>query len=113
MSADYTRIQNDTGRPLQDTLKTDGSADDLSGATVAFTMWDPSDGTVKIDENTANVTITDAANGEVQYDFATGDLDTVDLWFFEWEVTYSDGTVITYRRESGDPKELRVLSEGS
>lgn len=108
---DYTRVQNDTGRKLQDTLKTDGSADDISGATVAFSMWDSD--TVKIDENTANTNVTDAANGEVEYDFQSGDLDTAQLWFFEWEVTFSDGTIITYRREDGTPKELLVLEEGA
>lgn len=114
MTTDYTRIENDTGRPIKDTLKTDGTADDVSGATVAFTMWDPSDGTVKIDENTANVALaTDGTDGRVNYEFASGDLDSPGTYAFEWEVTFSDGTIVTYRRENGDPKELLVRSEGA
>lgn len=111
--SDYTRIQNDTGRPIRDQLTTDGSADDITGATVVFTMWDAETDAVKIDENTANVTIDDAATGKVRYDFQSGDLDTAGVFAFEWEVTYADGTIITYRRASGAPKELRVFAEGA
>ena len=112
--SDWTRVENDTGPPIKDTLETDGSADDLTGATVAFTLWDPSDGTVKIDENTSNVTFTtDGSDGKVEYEFAADDLDTVGVYAVEWEVTFADGTVVTYRRENGDPKELRVRSEGA
>lgn len=111
--ADYTRIQNDTGRVINDTLQTDGSADDVTGATVAFTLWDADDGTLKVDENTANVTLSDAANGTVEYSPAANDFNTTGLFNYEWEVTFSGGTIVTYRASDGDPKTIRVKSEGS
>ena len=112
--ADVTRVQNDTGPPIRDQLVTDGDPDDIDGATVAFTLWEAGGSkTIIVDENTANVTIEDAATGQVRYDFQSGDLSDVDTYAYEWEVTYADGTIITYRRETGAPKELRVFEEGA
>jgi hypothetical protein len=111
-TADYTRIQNDTGRPIKDTLQTDGSADDLSGATVVFTMWQKGE-PPKIDENSSNVDVEPAGTGTVDYNFQAGDLDTVARFFYEWEVTFADGTIVTYRDSNGDPKEIKVKAEGA
>lgn len=112
--SDYTRIQNDTGHPIKDLLKTDGTTEDVSGATVAFTMWNAETGNTKINENTTNVALaTDGTDGRVNYNFDSGDLDTAGVFYFEWEVTYADGTIVTYRSDSGAPKELKVLEEGA
>lgn len=113
MTADYTRIQNDTGRPIRDTLKTDGSADSLSGATVVFSLWVPGSDTPKVDENSSDVTVEPNGTGTVRYDFQSGDLDTAGLFYFEWEVTFADGTIVTYRKPDGSPKTLRVREEGA
>jgi len=85
--------QNDTSPSLQATLK-DASLTpiNLSGATVMFHMKSV-DGTVKIDET---MTITDAENGVVQYDWQVGDTDTVGTYYVEFEVTYSDASVETF-----------------
>lgn len=85
--------QNDTSPSLQVTLK-DSSlvVVDLTGATVRFHMKSV-DGTVKIDET---MTITDAENGVVQYDWQVGDTDTVGTYYVEFEVTYADASVETF-----------------
>lgn len=105
-----TRKENDTGPPIESTLTTDGVADDLTGADVVFTLWKESDGTLKVEEATA--TVVDASAGEVRYDLQSGDLDETGLFLFEWEVTFSDGTIQTYpnRREGA---RLHVIPEGA
>lgn len=109
---ELTRKQNDTGPPIDDTLQTDGSADDLSGATVAFTLWPVGTDTPTVDENTSNVTVEDAANGQVEYSFASNDLNSTGVFYYEWEVTFSSGEIRTYPNdERGVP--LKVVEEGS
>jgi hypothetical protein len=51
------------------------------------------DGVIKINEA---MTITDADNGVVQYDWQTGDTDTVGIYYVEFQVTYSDSSIETF-----------------
>ena len=107
MNKQIEREQGDTGPPVDDTLKSDDSADDLTGATVAFSLWQ-SDGTVVVDEDTSNVTVEDAAAGDVEYAFSGTDLDSAGLHFYEWTVTFSDGTELTYPNTEADGVPLYV-----
>lgn len=85
--------QNDTSPSLQATLKDAfGTAIVLTGASVKFHMK-ALDGTVKV--NSA-MTVTNASGGVVQYDWQTGDTDTVGSYSAEFEVTYSDSTIETF-----------------
>ncbi len=85
--------QNDTSPSLQATLK-DAALNpvDLTGATVMFHMKSV-DGTVKIDQQ---MTITNESGGVVQYDWQSGDTDTVGTYYVEFEVTYADASVETF-----------------
>jgi len=85
--------QNDTSPSLQATLK-DASSNgiDLSGATVLFRM-NSFDGTVKVE---SNMSIVDADNGVVRYDWQPGDTDTNGTYLVEFRVTYVDGKVETF-----------------
>ena len=71
--------------------KTDGTALDLTDSTAKFVMVD-SAGVEIIDEA---MTVTDAENGIVQYEWQAGDTDTAGEFRGEVKVTYSDGTLIT------------------
>lgn len=85
--------QNDTSPSLQATLKdAAGSVVDISGSSVRFHMKSV-DGTLKVDEP---MTIVSGVGGIVQYDWASGDTDTVGSYYVEFEVTYSDGSVETF-----------------
>lgn len=85
--------QNDTSPSLQATLKdASGTVIALTGASVRFHMK-ALDGTVKVD---AAMTVTDNLNGIVQYDWQTGDTDTVGSYSVEFEVTYGDSTIETF-----------------
>jgi hypothetical protein len=41
------------------------------------------------------MTVTDAANGRVQHNWGTADLDTVGTYDVEFEITWTDGTIET------------------
>ena len=85
--------QNDTSPAIQATLKdATGSNVDLTGADVVMHMKSVN-GVLKVSEE---MTIVDAANGIVKYDWVTGDTDTVDTYYVEFQVTYADLTVETF-----------------
>jgi len=94
----YYRKTGDTESPIEDTLTDEtGATVSLAGATVAIHIWARSDGTTIVsDDTTGNVTITDAATGTVRYAFQTGDLASPGAYYYEWEVTFSDGGVETW-----------------
>lgn len=85
--------QNDTSPSLQATLKdATGSAVNITGATVRFHMKSL-EGSVKVD---AEMEITDAEGGVVQYDWSASDTDTVGTYRAEFEVTYADASIETF-----------------
>lgn len=98
--------QNDTSPSLQATLK-DASltAINLTGASVQFHMK-AVDGTLKVD---AAMTVVDAEGGIVQYDWQSGDTDTVGAYYVEFEVTYSDNSVETFPNNGN--KVISVVKE--
>lgn len=85
--------QNDTSPSLQATLKDSAQNPvDLTDAAVMFHMKSV-DGAVKVDRQ---MTITNASGGVVQYDWQTGDTDTVGTYYVEFEVTYADASIETF-----------------
>lgn len=102
--ADFTIAQGDTAPALEATLKDgDGNPVDLSGATIKFHMM-----TKRYNKSLVNkdATISDAANGKVQYSWAEGDTDTVGDHHIEWEVTHSNGDVESF--PSAAPQEILI-----
>jgi hypothetical protein len=89
----FTIKQNDTSPSLQVILEDSASvAIPIVGASVKLHMKSL-DGVIKINEA---MTITDADNGVVQYDWQTGDTDTVGIYYVEFQVTYSDSSIETF-----------------
>jgi hypothetical protein len=66
----------------------------LTGLTVKFTLVN-SVGTVVVAETVTGVSVTDAANGKVQYDFQTADVVTAGT-FYGWFTVYSGTEKDTY-----------------
>lgn len=65
----------DTRTAIAGTLqRPDGTVENLSGLTVTFRMTD-TEGADKVAETNSNVTVTDAANGLVQYSPQSADVD--------------------------------------
>lgn len=85
--------QNDTSPSVQAALTdANNQAISLVGASVQFHMEDI-EGNLKV--NSA-MTITNDIGGIVQYDWVSGDTDTVGTYYVEFEVTYFDGSVETF-----------------
>lgn len=86
-------IRNDKGFDLEFTITdAEGKAVDLTDASANFIMCAQGATTLKID---ASCNITGAAAGECKYTVQDGDLDTVEAYDAELEITYTGGKVIT------------------
>jgi hypothetical protein len=83
----------DAGSTLEQTLKRDGSAVDLTGASVRFIMSESPTSTPKVD---AAATIVDASAGKVRYTWQASDLDAPGRYIAEWQVTFAGGAIETY-----------------
>ena len=85
------RFRGDT-YPLIVTLKENGAAVDLTTAVVKMTI------SFNI-SLTLTATITDAANGKVQFDFSAANVDTSGRFNYDIEVT-DGGYITTYVKDS-------------
>lgn len=86
--------QSDDDPVISATLTDDeGAAVDLTNATVDFHMAEPRGGQTVVD---ASATIVDAANGDVEYQWASSDTSKAGRYRAEFQVTYSDGDVETF-----------------
>lgn len=102
MADPFVAKRNDTRQYLLRTLtNADGTAIDLTNATVIFNMRIRNSSTLKIDG--AAAVIVTAASGIVRYEWDTGDLDTAGFYEGEFEVTFGDSTVITVPNEEHIP----------
>ncbi len=105
--ASFFLKQDDTAPVFQYTvLDEDKVAINLTGATVTFYMQDENG----IDVITAGtVTITDAANGLVEYQWLAADSDVSGIFSAEFVITFGGGTI----RTSPDPGWITVVISGS
>lgn len=111
-SADFHIKQNDTSPAIESQLEDEsGNPVDITGFNrIEFHMAAPGSDTAKVDDDdTGNVSATDAANGKVKYEWQSGDTDTAGRFHGEWQVEYSDGTIETF--PNTDYIEIRILEE--
>jgi len=95
MSEPYFRVVGDTDTSIDDQLVADGSAVDISNFSSVEIHIEKPDDTVITDDTNGGVTVTDAANGKVKYEFASGDLDRPGRYRYEWQITFGGGDVLT------------------
>jgi len=101
--ASFFLKQDDTAPVLQYTVLDENKvAIDLTGATVTFYMQDLNGITII---NAGSVTITDAANGVVEYQFLAADSDVSGHFHGEFVITFSGGTI----RTSPDPGIITIV----
>lgn len=93
--ADQTFIVNDTQPSISATLTSNGSAVDLTGATVTFEMVGLPSGRPIV---TGAAVIVDDAGGQVRYDWGSTDLAVAGSYSARWKIEFSDGTI-----EHSDP----------
>jgi hypothetical protein len=95
-NVDFSIKRGDTGPALRKFLEfSDGTAQDLSGATIRV-IYQDADGVAAPVVGTGAKTVIDAAAGEMQYEFVAADTATARLVNYEIEVTTSGGDVITF-----------------
>lgn len=103
MSTFYLKT-NDRYPSIAATLKlSDGTAIDLTGATVVFHMTRGA--TPKV--NAAAVVVS-AAAGQVRYDWVAGDTDTPGTYACEWQATLASGKVVTVPNNGDDTVVIRT-----
>ena len=87
---DFEIKQNDTSPSIVAYLKqANGDSEDLIGASVRFKMVRSFDRELVID---SEAEIVDSSNGEVRYNWESGDLAESGNFLAEWEVTWAAGT---------------------
>jgi hypothetical protein len=79
----------DTSRALTDTLLLNGSAINLTGATVTM-LWQPRGG--PITEKSVDLVV--AASGTISYTLVAADVVAPTEVHFAWKITFSDSTVL-------------------
>lgn len=96
--------QNDTS-PTLDAILTNAAGEvvDVTNASVRFHMQRLGATTLKID---AAATVVDGEAGHVRYTLQPGDTDTPGSYKAEYEVTFLDGSVETFKNT---PDQLRVV----
>jgi len=82
----------DTAITFSDTLTRDGVAENLTDASVKFLISERTGGTAF----SASATIVSAAAGTVSYQPSAGFPTTAGKYIQEWEVTFSDGRILTF-----------------
>ena len=103
----YDRHINDTNTPMTVELKrrdAEGELqpEDLTGKNVFFKMVDY-EGTVIVEETNSGVTVTDAVNGRVEFDFRDADVDEAGT-FYGYFVVYTGSEFDTFPVERRDLK---------
>ena len=95
MAADFTIKQGDSEPVLTDTLTySDGSAVDLSGATLELVVRSMTEAEPRALSGSAQVT--DAPAGAVSYTFSAADTATAGLCMATWVVTFPGGAQMTF-----------------
>ncbi len=94
MQTHYQQKKGDTGPPLDLVLYEGATPADLTTASTVRLLVKSEAGTLKVN---ALCTITGApTGGTVRYAWQAADTDTVGRYRAELQVTYADGTIVTY-----------------
>lgn len=100
----------DTGEPLEGTVKDQDGAVDLSGAVVYLWAKRRDTGDVVITES--EMTVTDEANGKVEYTFSEDEIDEAMTLDYEVVARWSDGER-TFPDEGFNEIKINTDIEGS
>ncbi len=85
-----------------------GAVIPLTGASIVCTMKQMGVSTPKIDRQSTGINITDAGNAEFEYQWQSGDTDTVGTFQIEFEITPASGGKFTL---PADEKARVVIGE--
>lgn len=100
--ADFYIAQGDTASFVPDTLRDSaGDAVDIAGASITFQMIGLQDASFRIDADAENDQTgtpgpDNETQGNVHYEWATGQTDDPGYFLARWVVTFGDGSIQTY-----------------
>jgi archaellum component FlaF (FlaF/FlaG flagellin family) len=98
----HHRHVGDTEVAIAATLqRPDETAVDVTSCTVRFKVVSTG-GVVKVAESDTNVTVTDAANGQVQYNPQSADVDTAGIYWAYFTVEDASNNTDTFPAKQGD-----------
>lgn len=107
MTPDFTLAQGDRLPSITATLiDASGVAVNLTGLSVTFKMRLSDESRPAI---TGGATITDAINGKVRYDWASGDTDTPGLYLVTWAVTFAGPKIESFPNSRAKRVSLEIL----
>lgn len=92
--------QNDTRPYLRFTVSQNGSAVDLTGASVVFSMANQATGALQV--NREDCVIVTAGSGIAEYRWSASDTTTTGRFRSEVEVTLSDGSILSLPPDGDD-----------
>lgn len=107
MTGYYIKRNDTKGMISCSLIEGDGSAADLSGASVKFMMRLEGRPSPKV--NAAAVVLGDPSQGVVSYQWLEGDTDRAGDYEAEWQVTYADGRVATFPSDGYIP--VRITAD--
>lgn len=103
---EYTIGEGDVGLDMDYVLKdADGTAVDVTGATIVFSMYNRATGRPKV--NNQSVTIRTAVSGQVRYTWQAGETDTPGVYVGKTVVTFGSGEKQTF--PNADQHEHRII----
>jgi hypothetical protein len=110
--ADLVLTVGNRQQALTHTVKgSSGTAINLTGYTVTFSMWDAADGTVVV--SAAAATITTAAAGLVSYAWAAADVDTAGRYFGRFTATSGTSLTVTSPADTFLVIDINALATGA
>lgn len=102
--ADLLTIKRNDLQPYYYVTVTDdaGTAINLTGASIVCNMKGRRTGALKIDRQSAGISITTPASGQFEYRWQSGDTDTAGEYYIEFEITPTTGGKFTIPAKSSD-----------
>ena len=85
-----------------------GAVVPITGATIYCTMKHARTGALKINRQTAGITLDDEENGKFYYAWQAGDTDTVGKYYIEFEINPAAGGKFTMPAKPKDKAEVEI-----
>lgn len=86
----------------------DGDVVDITGATIYCTMKNARSGALKINRQTTGINLSTPASGKFEYQWQSGDTNSVGKYYIEFEINPASGGKFTLPAKPEDKAEVHV-----
>jgi len=87
----------------------DGNVVNITGATIYCTMANARTGSRKINRQTTGINLSTPVSGEFEYQWQSGDTDSVGKYYIEFEINPASGGKFTLPSKPEDRAEVHVI----